>query len=227
MIVQVSLAVLARGRTAAAAAALAILTAFQCSGSAQKDSQDLGAIVLGAVGGCVLGGISFSAVTAACSYGTASGSGTLTANGPSGETISAELTFALGAGGSIHLLAGANPSANEGVVNRGMGVSISSGGTRPLGISGAGADVPELKGGVSTDTTLCLEIHVDEIFGHIMGRTGFCPTATEAASAQPLMKAGTVDLGGGTHGSNRGWGFVLSNATIRSMVPSDGRKFTE
>ena len=208
---------------------LALLTVgtLHCSGSSQDDDQARGVALLAALGGCSINGISLSASGVSCSGGVASGTGTLTAAGPSDHTLSMELQFSLGSGGSLQVLGGSNLSAADGVINRGIGFLINPAAAAPLGITDVGTPALGLAGATDQDQTFCLEIHLDETYGHIVGKPAVCPHGTEASGSQALDKDGDDDPGGGAHGANRGWGFILTNASVRSIALNAGRRFTE
>ncbi len=200
-----------------------------CTGGSKDDEQALGAVALALLhgGNCVMGGVSFSRAGVTCAGNGATGTGTLTASGTSQDDLSIQIAFSLGSGGSIQFLGGSNLSAAGGVVNRGIGFQISASATTPLGITGSGTSVAALAGGTDAEKTFCLEMHLAETYGHLGGKAAACPSGTELLSAQALEKEGSTDLGGGAHGSNRGWGFVLSNASIQNITVNASRKFTE
>lgn len=203
-----------------------------CTGSSKADDQALGAVALALLSGsnCVMGGVSFSKAGVVCAGAGATGTGTLTAVGNSQDDLSIEITFSLGSSGSIQFLGGSNLSAAGGIVNRGIGFQITAAGTTPLGITGSGTSVAALAGGTDSAKTFCVEMHLAETYGHLGGKAAACPSGTEAIASLAvggIEKEGNVDLGGGAHGSNRGWGFVLSNASIQSISVNASRKFTE
>lgn len=214
-------------RSALLAGILSILLA-NCAGSSKDDQQNLGALLLGALGGCSIGGVTFQASSSVtCASGTASGTGTLTAVGNSQTKLSVQLTFRLGQSGQLDLVGGSNLSAGGGAVNPGVGIRIGT--TAAAAFVGTGVDTatPLLAGGVDATKTFCLELHLDETYAHIIGKAANCPTGTELASAQQLEKDGGTSLGGPSPGANRGWGFILSNATLIGLTVNDNHRFTE
>ena len=160
---------------------------------------------------CSIGGQSFipsSGVT--CSFGSASGTGTLAASSDNPSPFGQQIRFLLNSGGSLEVLGAANP----GLLSAGYGYkftessAIAHSRNNSMG-TGMGASFfsPAL-----SVRTYCLEMHLPSGQVHSIAD----PTACASPGSRGMSEAAFSDMYM-TGKDGNAWGYVLNNAVIQDL----------
>jgi len=160
---------------------------------------------------CSIGGQSFipsSGVT--CSFGSASGTGTLAASSDNPSPFGQQIRFSLNSGGSLEILGAANP----GLLSSGYGYkftessAIAHSRNNSMGSAmGASFFSPALSA-----RTYCLEMHLPSGQVHSIAD----PTACASPGSRGMSEAAFSSMYM-TGKDGNAWGYVLNNAVIQDL----------
>lgn len=169
---------------------------------------------------CQIGNVCFSPGSGvSCSNGTATGTGTLD-GGTSGDFVSLAMDIQMTAsGGTVTFNTGVSSdvsSKRTGLIVRtttGHQYFANGGGDTSLGTTNAAL------ASTASTTSYCLESHLTE--GHLLVRSGGCPSSTIAADGTTDEEEGSVSADTG-----RKWSIILNNATISNVTQNSSEKFS-